>query len=167
MLTATFWWSMVRRRSTVRFRKGAPGCEHFSNMGPSTSFGRVAFEWQLPCYVGARDLGVCCTVGLVQRSAFGQQVLRLALVRRMGPVLPVGAAGPAAPSPTGGPPPGGRGPPAPRSASPTPADTPAAGTGAGQAGNTPHPRWQVPHPPLHHLRIRQHHIGQLKRREPR
>ena len=35
---------MVRRRSTVRFRKGAPGCERFSNMKPSTCFGRVAFE---------------------------------------------------------------------------------------------------------------------------
>src|ERR1700722_8752761 len=31
-LTGTVWWSMVRRRSTVRFRKGALGYEHFSNM---------------------------------------------------------------------------------------------------------------------------------------
>jgi hypothetical protein len=37
---------MVRRRSTVRFRKGAPGYGDFSNLEPSTSFWRVAFEWQ-------------------------------------------------------------------------------------------------------------------------
>ena len=34
---------MVRRRSTVRFRKGAPGCERFSNMEPSIS----SIEWHL------------------------------------------------------------------------------------------------------------------------
>ena len=28
---------MVRRRSTVRFRKGAPGCEEFSNTYPVTN----------------------------------------------------------------------------------------------------------------------------------
>src|SRR5579872_5726131 len=37
---------MVRRRSTVRFRKGAPGYEIFSNMKRSTSSRRVAFAWQ-------------------------------------------------------------------------------------------------------------------------
>ncbi len=37
---------MVRRRSTVRFRKGAPGYEDVSNLESSTSFWRVAFEWQ-------------------------------------------------------------------------------------------------------------------------
>jgi hypothetical protein len=36
---------MARRRSTVRFRKGAPGYSTFSNVGPHTSFARVAFEW--------------------------------------------------------------------------------------------------------------------------
>jgi hypothetical protein len=33
------WWPMVRRRSTVRFRKGVAGYGHFSNMEPNTSFG--------------------------------------------------------------------------------------------------------------------------------
>ena len=28
---------MVRRRSTVRFRKGAPGCEEYSNIHPVTA----------------------------------------------------------------------------------------------------------------------------------
>jgi hypothetical protein len=37
---------MVRRRSTVRFRKGAPAQAEFSNLEPSTSSLRVAIEWQ-------------------------------------------------------------------------------------------------------------------------
>jgi hypothetical protein len=37
---------MVRRRSTIRFRKRAPGYEIFWNMKPSTSSRRAAFEWQ-------------------------------------------------------------------------------------------------------------------------
>jgi hypothetical protein len=50
---------MVRRRSTVRFRKGAPGYENFSNMEPSTFFERVSFEWQTPSRTGACDQAIC------------------------------------------------------------------------------------------------------------
>jgi hypothetical protein len=42
--TGTGWLSMVRRRSTVRFRKGAPGYEDFSNIELSTS---RSGEWHL------------------------------------------------------------------------------------------------------------------------
>ena len=44
---------MVRRRSTVRFRKGAPGYVHFSNMKPDTFLRRVSFEWQTLTRTGA------------------------------------------------------------------------------------------------------------------
>jgi hypothetical protein len=53
---------MVRRRSTVRFRKGAPGWERFSNTEPCTSFDRVALECQMSRRAGARDLEVCRAV---------------------------------------------------------------------------------------------------------
>ena len=46
---------MVRRRSTVRFRKRAPTHEDFSNLEPGTSFWRVAFEWQRHDGAGACD----------------------------------------------------------------------------------------------------------------
>ena len=58
---------MVRRRSTVRFRKGAPRYERFSNVKPSTSFGRVAFEWQTPSRTGACDQAICG--GIAPRKA--------------------------------------------------------------------------------------------------
>jgi hypothetical protein len=37
-LTATIWWSMVRRKSTVRFRKGAPGSRGFFECNQMTPF---------------------------------------------------------------------------------------------------------------------------------
>jgi hypothetical protein len=47
---------MVRRRSTVRFRKGAPAQAEVSNLEPSTSLLRVANEWQ-----AGKIPGVCST----------------------------------------------------------------------------------------------------------
>jgi hypothetical protein len=64
---------MVRRRSTVRFRKGAPGYGYFSNAEPSTFFGRVAFEWQTPLVACARGVRLCCRGGLVQRLLVGNR----------------------------------------------------------------------------------------------
>jgi hypothetical protein len=63
---------MVRRRSTVRFRKGAPGCERFSNMEPSTSFGGVAFEWQTPSRTGPCDQAICCWMAAQSDSCLGK-----------------------------------------------------------------------------------------------
>jgi hypothetical protein len=51
---------MVRRRSTVRFRKGAPGYDAFSKAEPSTSFRRVAFECHTSFRGGACDQAFCC-----------------------------------------------------------------------------------------------------------
>jgi hypothetical protein len=79
---------MVRRRSTVRFRKGAPGCEHFSNMEPSTSFGRVAVEWQTPSRTGACDQAICCGDGRAGRLLPGEQVLGWLGTRRIQVELP-------------------------------------------------------------------------------
>ena len=79
---------MVRRRSTVRFRKGAPGCEHFSSMKPSTCFGRVAFEWQTPSRTDACDQAICCGMGLSERLLPGEQVLGWLGTRRTQVGLP-------------------------------------------------------------------------------
>ena len=43
-LTGTCWLSMVRRRSTVRFRKGAPRSGAFFDTEPLTSLG--GFQWK-------------------------------------------------------------------------------------------------------------------------
>jgi hypothetical protein len=58
----------------VRFRKGAPGYERFSNMNPSTSFLRVAFEWHTPYRTGAFDQAFCCAAGPTERFRFGEEV---------------------------------------------------------------------------------------------
>jgi hypothetical protein len=43
-------------------------------MKPSTSFGRVAFEWQTPSGTGARDQAICCETGRAEHT-YLEQVL--------------------------------------------------------------------------------------------
>jgi hypothetical protein len=50
-LTGTYWLSMVRRRSTVRFRKGAPRSEAFFDTDP------VTFARQIPAEGTGQRLG--------------------------------------------------------------------------------------------------------------
>jgi hypothetical protein len=40
-------------------------------MKPSTSFGRVAFEWQTPSSTGACDQAICCGMGRSERLLYG------------------------------------------------------------------------------------------------
>ena len=68
--------------------RGAPGCEHFSNMEPSTSFGRVAFEWQTLSRTGACDQAICCGGGRAGRLLPGGQVLGWLGTRRIHVELP-------------------------------------------------------------------------------
>jgi hypothetical protein len=60
---------MVSRRSTVRFRKGAPGCGEFSNLEPSTSLSRVPIECQ------AARFSACAA----QRFLFREEVWGVAM----------------------------------------------------------------------------------------
>jgi hypothetical protein len=55
-VTGTRWLSMVRRRSTVRFRKGAPRSEAFFDTDPVTSPGGFRRKEQVSGSVGSRSL---------------------------------------------------------------------------------------------------------------
>lgn len=63
---------MARRRSTFRFRKGAPRYEEFSNLEPSTSPSASGIEWQFQ--MEQAPVTRCFAGGSVERFLFWEEV---------------------------------------------------------------------------------------------
>jgi hypothetical protein len=61
---------MVRRRSTVRFRKGAPGRENYSNVYPVTVGAPGGISGALPNSDHGLSCGMRCADGIVSVSGF-------------------------------------------------------------------------------------------------